>query len=36
VLADLLDGTPLSEGTHIAEVVTIRRGRYVKHKLKYR
>ena len=36
VLSDLLDGAIVDEGTHIAEVVTIRRGHHVKYKLKYR
>jgi hypothetical protein len=36
VLAELLDGVPIEEGPHIAEVVTERRGHHIKHKLKLR
>jgi hypothetical protein len=36
VLSELLEGAQIAEGTHIAEVVTVRRGRHIKHKLRWR
>ena len=36
VLDELLDGNVIEEGTHIAEVKTVRSGRQIKHKLDYR
>jgi hypothetical protein len=35
-LDELLAGATIEEGTHIAEVVTVRRGRSISYKLKYR